>query len=200
MLDVRVCRLSTPLGPLSVVEGPRGVVMIELRSSSRVELDARLARIFAGEQLAVRASPELPAGKELSEYFAGTRRRFTLRVDLGWLPPFARAVLAALRRVPYSELVSYGQLAARAGRPGAARAVGRVMAKNPIPIVIPCHRVVAADGTLGGFSGGLSHKRALLALEGVRPLEGGWDSVGSAAQSARPSSRRSGRPCASTTR
>jgi methylated-DNA-[protein]-cysteine S-methyltransferase len=88
-------------------------------------------------------------------------------VDLDGLPPFQRKVLLAERRVPYGRTITYGALAAKVGRPRAARAVGQALAHNPVPLVVPCHRVIAAGGGLGGFGGGLALKRRLLALEGA---------------------------------
>ena len=106
---------------------------------------------------------------EIGEYLAGTRREFTVPVDLRRVPgAFARLALAELCRVPYGHLVSYGELARRAGRPRAARAAGAACKVNPIAILVPCHRVVHAAGDLGGWSGPLWHKRVLLELEGVR--------------------------------
>ena len=107
---------------------------------------------------------------ELDEYFSGGRRAFTMPVDFAMVhSPFRRAVLERLRaEVGYGETVSYGELASMAGRPRAARAVGATMAANPVPIVIPCHRVVAAGGRLGGYGpSGLDTKRFLLRLEGL---------------------------------
>jgi methylated-DNA-[protein]-cysteine S-methyltransferase len=105
--------------------------------------------------------------RELDEYFEGRRRRFDLRLDLDGISEFSRRVLDELALVPYGGVTSYGELAAAAGFPRAARAVGNVMNRNPIAIVLPCHRVIASDGTLGGYGGNLSRKRTLLALEGV---------------------------------
>lgn len=105
------------------------------------------------------------AAAELAEYFAGRRRAFG--VPLAWHgTPFQQAVWAELRAIPYGVTISYGELAQRIGSPGAARAVGRANATNPIPIIVPCHRVVGADGTLTGFAGGLAVKERLLGLEG----------------------------------
>ena len=107
--------------------------------------------------------------KQLAEYFSGRRVRFTAQLDLSSLNPFAKKVLRALARVPYGRTITYGQLAKRVGSGDAARAVGNVMAQNPVPIIVPCHRVVASGGSLGGFSapGGLALKRRLLSLESV---------------------------------
>ena len=106
--------------------------------------------------------------RRLRSYFAGRRVRFDdLPVDLEWCTDFQRAVAETLRAVPYGEVVTYGELAARAERPRAARAVGTVMNRNPLPIVLPCHRVIGANGKLVGYGGGLERKEALLRLEGA---------------------------------
>lgn len=116
------------------------------------------------------ANPLLAAlAEDLKRYFSGQRVNLCrYPVDLSGQPTFRRRALLAARRIPYGETRSYQWLAARAGRPKAARAAGQAMAHNPIALVIPCHRVVASDGTLGGFGGGLEMKRGLLALEGRR--------------------------------
>jgi O-6-methylguanine DNA methyltransferase len=108
--------------------------------------------------------------RELAEYFAGRRRDFTLAVDPPGTP-FQRQVWSELARIPYGGTLSYGELARRVGRPSASRAVGAANGANPIPIVLPCHRVIGADGSLTGYGGGLPIKRALLALEGALPAE-----------------------------
>jgi O-6-methylguanine DNA methyltransferase len=105
--------------------------------------------------------------RELDEYFDSKRRDFDLAVDLEPLPGFQRLVLSELQRVPYGRTDTYGALAAKIGRPRAARAVGGALNRNPIPIVVPCHRVVGASGSLVGYAGGLERKEKLLALEGA---------------------------------
>jgi methylated-DNA-[protein]-cysteine S-methyltransferase len=105
--------------------------------------------------------------RQLGEYFEGSRRTFDLPLDPRGTA-FQREVWEQLRAIPYGETISYGELARRIGRPSASRAVGAANGKNPISIVIPCHRVIGADGSLTGFGGGLSNKRTLLALEGAR--------------------------------
>jgi methylated-DNA-[protein]-cysteine S-methyltransferase len=105
------------------------------------------------------------ARAQLEGYFAGTRQRFELRLAPPGGTPFERRVWAALLDIPYGEVVSYGELADRVGAPRAARAVGQANGRNPIAIIVPCHRVVAAGGKLGGYGGGLPAKRALLDLE-----------------------------------
>jgi methylated-DNA-[protein]-cysteine S-methyltransferase len=140
--------------------------------------DGLAAIAFGGEDrglewLAEKASPRLvrlperveAPRRQLDEYFAGQRRRFDLVLDWGLVWGFRRMVLQHLADLPYGETVTYGELAREVGHPGAARAVGTTMAVNPIPIVVPCHRVVAAGGKLGGYAGGVATKRALLALE-----------------------------------
>jgi len=110
--------------------------------------------------------------KELSDYFAGKLKRFTIPLDISGATPFGQRVLRECFAIPYGTYVSYGDLAKMAGSPKAARAVGRVMATNPIPIVIPCHRVVGSDGGLHGYGGGLDMKQALLVLEGIAASRG----------------------------
>jgi methylated-DNA-[protein]-cysteine S-methyltransferase len=108
------------------------------------------------------------ARRELDEYFEGRRRNFDVSLDLRALPPFTLSVLDELARVPYGKTTTYGKLALRVGHPRAARAVGTVMNRNRIPIVLPCHRVVGATGSLTGYAGGLDVKERLLELEGAR--------------------------------
>ncbi len=110
------------------------------------------------------------AASQLRDYFAGKRKAFNLPLDLSTLPLFTRAVLEQARSISRGEVVSYGAMARLLGKPGAARAVGGAMARNPIPIIIPCHRVVASDGRLHGYSspGGIALKELLLQLEGVQ--------------------------------
>ena len=114
-----------------------------------------------------------PVAKSLDAYFSGEGRAFDVEIDLVLASPFAARVLMALRAVPFGEVTTYGKLAVKART--SARATGGAVGSNPIPIVVPCHRVIAADGSLGGFSAGLDRKRALLAIEGRRDLSGGWE-------------------------
>lgn len=138
------------------------------------------ARLEIGEGGFVRDEAALAqARRELSEYFRGERTRFSLPVDLRTLTPFQQEVLRATCRIPYGEAWSYGDVAAAVGRPRGARAVGQALSQNPICVVIPCHRVVASDGSLHGYSGagGIETKRRLLELEGCLPARMGSDMI-----------------------
>jgi len=129
----------------------------------------RVTRIHLGEARrdGTRPTPlDREVRRQLAEYFAGRRRQFDLPVAPG-LPRFTGAVLAAVARIPFGETRSYGEIAAAVGSPKAARAVGQAVGSNPLPLLIPCHRVLAAQGRIGGFGGGISWKRFLLELEGV---------------------------------
>jgi methylated-DNA-[protein]-cysteine S-methyltransferase len=165
LLDVAYDLVDSPVGTLLVAATDRGFCRIAYDAEPERELD-RLARAF-GVRVLRSALPIDPARRQLDEYFEGKRRQFDLRVDLALLAEFNRRVLQELARVPYGEIVTYGELAARAARPRAARAVGTVMNRNPLPIVLPCHRVIGANGKLVGYAGGLERKEALLRLEGA---------------------------------
>jgi len=169
LLDVAYDLIDTPVGRLLVAVTDHGVCEIEYDANPEAE-EERLARLF-GVRVLRSPRPTDAARRQLDEYFAGKRREFELRVDLRPTREFAHAVLDELARVPYGQLTTYGALAAKAGRPRAARAVGTVMNRNPVPIVLPCHRVVGSNGALVGYGGGLDRKRALLELEGaISPL------------------------------
>ena len=165
LLDVAYDLVDSPVGTLLVAATDRGFCRIAYDAEPEGELE-RLARAF-GVRVLRSALPIDPARRQLDEYFEGKRRRFDLPVDVALLADFNRQVLRELARVPYGEVVTYGELAARAARPRAARAVGAVMNRNPLPIVLPCHRVVGANGKLVGYAGGLERKEALLRLEGA---------------------------------
>ena len=164
LLDVAYELHDTPVGELLVAVTQRGVCEIHYDADSDVEAE-RLARLF-GTRVLRSPRPTDEVRRQLDEYFAGERQEFELEVDLGPAREFGRAVLEQLARVPYGELTTYGTLAERAGRPRAARAVGTIMNRNPVPIVLPCHRVVGSTGSLVGYAGGLDRKRTLLELEG----------------------------------
>jgi methylated-DNA-[protein]-cysteine S-methyltransferase len=160
IVDVRYDVIDSPVGELLLAATPRGLCRI---SYTVDDADESLAEAFG---VRVLRAPLDPVRRELDEYFAGRRRAFELQLDLR-VAPFHEAVLHELARVPYGQLDTYGGLAAKVGRPRAARAVGTVMNRNPIPIVLPCHRIVGANGSLTGYAGGLHVKRALLELEGA---------------------------------
>ncbi len=166
LLDAGFDVVESPIGPLFVAVTPRGLLRIEFGGDDSEEHVALLARLAGPRVLrAPRAVDE--TRRELDEYFAGRRRAFDLTVDLRGVRPFAEQVLGELARVPYGETTTYGALAAKVGAPKAARAVGTVMNRNPIPIVLPCHRVVGSNGSLTGYAGGLPLKERLLRLEGA---------------------------------
>jgi methylated-DNA-[protein]-cysteine S-methyltransferase len=164
LADVAYAQLDTPLGTLLVAASPSGLCRVSFDPEPARE-EEELGRRFGLRVLHAPVAVDR-ARRELDEYFAGRRTRFDLPLDVR-VQGFARQVLDRLGHVPYGQLTTYGTLAAEAGRPRAARAVGTVMNRNPIPIVLPCHRVVGASGSLVGYGGGLHRKRQLLELEGI---------------------------------
>jgi len=164
-LDAAYDLVDSPLGPLFVASTERGVCRISFDPEPERE-EERLARGFGARVLRAPRAID-PARRQLSSYFEGDLREFELPLDLRLYAEFQRAVLELLGRVPYGSTTTYGALAAGAGRPRAARAVGMVMNRNPIPIVLPCHRVVGSTGKLVGYAGGLERKEQLLRLEGA---------------------------------
>jgi methylated-DNA-[protein]-cysteine S-methyltransferase len=160
LVDVRYDVVDSPVGVLHVASTDRGLCRISYGGEG---WEDTLARQFG---VRVLRSPLDDIRRELDEYFEGKRRTFDLPIDLR-VAPFHEAVLRELAQVPYGETDTYGALARKVGRPKAARAVGVVMNRNPIPIVLPCHRIVGANGSLVGYAGGLDVKRRLLALEGA---------------------------------
>jgi methylated-DNA-[protein]-cysteine S-methyltransferase len=165
LLDVAYDVLESPVGDLFVGVSDRGLCVISYEAEPAIQVE-RLARGF-GSRVLRSPRPVDPTRRQLEEYFDGKRRRFDLDLDLRLTRDFGRAVLQELGRVPFGEVTTYGALAVRAGKPRAARAVGTIMNRNPIPIVLPCHRVVGANGSLVGYAGGLERKQQLLRLEGA---------------------------------
>lgn len=156
---MRTWTQSTPLGTLAISSSEKGVSSLEWADG------------------AARGTPDQSVARALDSYFSGDCGALAeLEVDLGARGSFTLAVLQALRAIAPGTTTTYGALAQLAGRPGAARAVGQAVGSNPVPVIVPCHRVVASNGSLGGFSAGLDRKRALLAHEGVPALAGGWTS------------------------
>jgi methylated-DNA-[protein]-cysteine S-methyltransferase len=165
LLDAAYDLVDSPVGPLFVATSKRGICRISYDAEPEREVE-RLASTF-GLRVLRSPKPIDAARRELDEYFEGKRRTFDLPVDVALLADFNRRVLRELARVPYGEVVTYGELAARSARPRAARAVGTVMNRNPLPIVLPCHRVIGSNGKLTGYAGGLERKETLLRLEGA---------------------------------
>lgn len=151
-----------PLGWCHLQASEVGLVRVDLPAADAGSV--RRGRAWAGVNAQAEAILER-AERELRAFFAGTLTVFTTPVDLTGMTPFGQSVLRACREIPYGQTVSYGELGERAGHPGSARAVGQVMARNPVPFVIPCHRVVGSGGQLTGYGGGLELKQRLLALE-----------------------------------
>ena len=158
--------MGSPFGPLMLVATPTGLCRVGLPGEGREALEEWLARWVGPEPMEENPAALAAAVAQLREYFSRLRREFDLPLDLRGTP-FQQQVWRELRKVPYGQTVSYGELARRVGRPGAARAVGQAVGANPIPIIVPCHRVVGADGSLVGYGGGLEIKSALLRLEGA---------------------------------
>jgi methylated-DNA-[protein]-cysteine S-methyltransferase len=165
LLDVAYDLAETPIGTLLVATTDRGLCRISYDPQPELEAES-LAETF-GVRVLRATKPIDPVRRQLDEYFDGKRTEFELPVDLTQAAPFSREVLTRLARVPYGQVTTYGALAAAAHRPKAARAVGTVMNRNPVPIVLPCHRVVGANGALVGYGGGLERKEQLLKLEGA---------------------------------
>jgi methylated-DNA-[protein]-cysteine S-methyltransferase len=168
VLDVAYSEIDSPVGRLVVAVTPRGLVRVAYPLEPS---DAVL------EELAERVSPrvlEAPARldevrRELDEYFEGRRQRFDVPVDWLLTRGFVRRVLRHTARIDYGRVRTYAEVAARAGSPRAVRAAGNALGSNPIPIVVPCHRVVRTGGSLGGYGGGPDRKEFLLKLEGALP-------------------------------
>lgn len=171
LLDVAYAQADSPFGPLTVAVTPRGLVRLAYPEH---EVDAVL------DDLAERVSPrvlEAPARldgvrRELDEYFAGDRRDFDTPVDWSLTQGFFRRVLEATAAIPFGEARTYAEVATAAGSPRAVRATGNGLGSNPIPIVVPCHRVLRTGGGLGGYTGGVDRKRHLLGIEGEPGLSG----------------------------
>lgn len=167
--DVAYAVVGTPVGTLVAATTTQGLVRLAYEDDNG-GVDAILDR------LAQRVSPrilEAPARldavrRELDEYFAGTRTTFDLAIDWTLTSRFGREVLRACSAIAFGETSTYATLAAEAGSPSASRATGNALGANPVPIVVPCHRVLRTGGGLGGYTGGLHRKQALLALEGRR--------------------------------
>jgi methylated-DNA-[protein]-cysteine S-methyltransferase len=166
LLDVAYGFADSPLGTLLVAVTPRGVVRL---SYPERDVDAELNEIarWVSPRILESAAATDEARRELDEYFGGRRRRFDVGVDLSGVEGFRRRILAATARIPFGAVRTYREVATKAGNERAVRAAGNALGSNPIPIIVPCHRVLRTGGGLGGYTGGLDRKRTLLAIEGV---------------------------------
>jgi methylated-DNA-[protein]-cysteine S-methyltransferase len=164
VLDVAYRTVATPIGDLLLAGTGHGLVRVAFPGQGHDAVLETLAAMVSPRIL--RAPQRLdPAARQLDEYFAGQRTAFDLPLDFRLATGFRRAVLAHLPAIPYGGTESYAQVAAAAGSPKAVRAVGTACAMNPLPVVVPCHRVVRSDGSMGGYAGGPDAKRTLLTLE-----------------------------------
>jgi methylated-DNA-[protein]-cysteine S-methyltransferase len=168
LVDVAFGFVDSPFGPLLVAVGDRGLIRVAYPDGEADEVLAILARRVSPRVL---PSPRLtdPIRRQIEEYFAGRRRTFDVDIDLTLVGGFRRRVLEAASAIPFGEVRTYREVAGSAGNPGATRAAGNALGANPIPIVVPCHRVVRTGGGLGGYTGGVDRKLKLLRLEGVMP-------------------------------
>jgi methylated-DNA-[protein]-cysteine S-methyltransferase len=171
LLDVAYATLDSPLGPLLLAATPRGLV--RLAYIDYADADAVLEHLAAHVSPRVLAAPRKldEPRRELEEYFAGRRQSFEVPVDWRLTRGFARRVLQATSKIPFGATATYKQMATQAGSPRASRAAGNALGSNPIPIVVPCHRILHSGGGLGGYTGGLEKKRVLLGVEGYSTLK-----------------------------
>ena len=158
--------LPSPLGPLWVAISPRGVATIHYGEEPTPSELRRLVRVY-GPGIVPDHKRSSTLARELDQYFNGKRHEFDIAFDLSGLTPFQTRVLNATAKIPFGSVSTYGAIAKRAGNEKASRAAGGALNQNPIPIVVPCHRVVGSTGALVGYAGGLDVKRRLLAIEGA---------------------------------
>jgi methylated-DNA-[protein]-cysteine S-methyltransferase len=164
LLDVAYTTVDSPVGPLLLAATPHGLVRVAYGAEDHERVLDTLSRRISPRVL--RAPRRLDAAaRELDEYFGGRRRVFDLPLDLSLSAGFRQLVQRHLPEIGYGQTRTYGQVAQLVGNPRAVRAVGTACATNPLPVVVPCHRVLRADGTVGGYIGGSSAKKALLRLE-----------------------------------
>jgi methylated-DNA-[protein]-cysteine S-methyltransferase len=168
LLDVAYGVYESPLGPLTVFVTARGLVRLSYPGEP---IESQLDELAALVSPRVMAAPERTdeIRRQLDDYFVGIRRDFELPIDWRLLRGFRRDVLRATARIPFGRVSTYREIASAAGSPNAYRAAGNALGSNPVPIVVPCHRVLHAGGGLGGYTGGLERKRYLLTLEGALP-------------------------------
>jgi methylated-DNA-[protein]-cysteine S-methyltransferase len=167
LADIGYAPVDSPFGKLLLAASEQGLLRLAFPEE---DADSVL------ERLAARVSPRIveapaqldPIRRELDEYFEGRRHKFELPLDWTLVGPFGRRVLGATAKIPYGRVLTYTEVAAEAGSPRGSRAAGNALGANPIPIVVPCHRVLRGSGALGGYAGGLPRKQFLLELEGAR--------------------------------
>ena len=164
LLDVAYRTVDSPIGSLLLAATPAGLVRVAFDREDHDAVLAELATDISPRLLRAAGRLDQAAG-QLDEYFAGRRRVFTVAVDLQLARGFRRAVLTHLQAIPYGATESYARVAVASGNPTAVRAAASACSHNPVPLVIPCHRVVRTDGTIGGYRGGVDAKRSLLAME-----------------------------------
>ena len=166
LLDIAYATFESPAGKLLLAATPRGLVRLAYVDGDTDEDEAleRLARTISPRILASPRRLDEPR-RELDQYFAGDRRQFDVALDWSLTRGFGRRVLEAAARIPFGSVSTYKQVAAQAGSPRGSRAAGNALGANPIPIIVPCHRVLHTTGGLGGYTGGLDRKRLLLAIE-----------------------------------
>jgi methylated-DNA-[protein]-cysteine S-methyltransferase len=169
LADVSYTVTDSPVGALFVAATKRGLVRLAFAEEGLDKMLDRIARRLS-PRIVEATAPLDPVRRELDEYFRGRRREFGLALDWSLIGPFGRKVLRATSAIPYGGVLTYAEVAAQAGSPRGSRAAGNALGANPIPIVVPCHRVLRSGGALGGYGGGLERKRWLLQLEGA--LEG----------------------------
>jgi methylated-DNA-[protein]-cysteine S-methyltransferase len=171
LADVSYAPLDSPFGTMLLAATQRGLVRLAFPEEPVDSVLERLARRISPR--IVETSDGLDSvRRELDEYFSGRRRRFELPLDWALVGPFGRRVLRVTAEIPYGGVLSYAEVAADAGSPRGSRAAGNALGANPIPIVIPCHRVLRSGGALGGYGGGVERKRWLLELEGALETAG----------------------------
>jgi methylated-DNA-[protein]-cysteine S-methyltransferase len=166
LLDVAYATADSPFGPLLLAQTPRGLVRVGLPNQDAESLLVELSERVSPRVLEAPAQLD-EARRELDRYFEGRLERFDLPLDWRLSEGFRLRVLRAIARIPYGQTRSYTEMAAKAGNERAVRAAGTACGRNPIPLVVPCHRVLRSSGGLGGYGGGLEMKEGLLRLEGV---------------------------------
>jgi methylated-DNA-[protein]-cysteine S-methyltransferase len=167
LVEVAFERCDSPLGPILLGATPKGLVRVGLPAEGEDAVLGELAERISPRVLHASLDSLARAHRQLDEYFLGRRRRFELPLDWRLARGFRLQVLRATARIPYGRTLSYREVASRAGSPAAFRAAGTALATNPLPILVPCHRVLPAGGGLGGYRGGADAKARLLALEGA---------------------------------